>query len=134
MIWQAIIVTLFSLLFLFVPSVTTAFWIFVATTAQVLLIMYILMFISGIILRFKYPNVNRAYKVPFGNIGIIILSLMGISICILGYFIGFIPPEELKIHNTVWYVLIMILCNILVIAPPFIISVFKKESWKRLEE
>jgi amino acid transporter len=76
MIWQAIIVTLFSMLFLFVPSVTTAFWMFVATTAQVLLIMYILMFISGIILRFKCTHVQRSYKVPFGNFGIIILAVM----------------------------------------------------------
>lgn len=134
MIWQAVVVTLFSMLFLFIPSVTTAFWIFVATTAQVLLIMYILMFISGVVLRFKCPNVERTYKIPFGNIGMITLATMGIAICVLGYFIGFLPPEELHLKNTFTYVLIMIMCNVAVIAPPFVISCFKKESWKKVED
>lgn len=131
MIWQAVVVTLFAMLFLFIPSVTTAFWIFVATTAQVLLVMYILMFISGIVLRYKYPHVQRTYRVPCGNAGMIVLSSMGISICTIGYFIGFLPPEELHFQNTQLYVTIMIICNILVIAPPFLISAFRKPSWKK---
>lgn len=92
------------------------------------------MFISGVVLRFKCPNVERTYKIPFGNIGMITLATMGIAICVLGYFIGFLPPEELHFKNTFTYVLIMIMCNVAVIAPPFVISSFKKESWKKVEE
>ena len=132
MIWQAVAVTLFSLLFLFVPSVSTVFWIFVATTAQVLLIMYILMFVSGIVLRYRYPNIERTYRVPFGNLGMIILASMGITICSIGYLIGFLPPPELHFNNTPLYIAIMILGNVAVIAPPFIISALKKPSWKKI--
>jgi amino acid transporter len=131
MIGQAGAVTGVSLIFLFIPSVKTCFWIFVAVTAQTLLLMYILMFITGIILRFKYPNVKRSYRVPGGNFGMILVSSLAIIACAICYVIGFFPPEEIHFENKVTYAWIMIVGNILLIVPPLIIASMSKPHWKK---
>ena len=129
-IWQAVIVTFFALLFLFVDSVTTCFWMLLAITTQLILVMYVLMFISGIILRFKYPDAPRAYKVPGGNAGMISICIVAIAVCVFCYFIGFVPPEELHFANKTQYALLMIFGNVLITLPPFIIYRFRKPEWK----
>jgi amino acid transporter len=130
-IWQAVIITFFSLIFLLVPSVSACFWILIAITAQTLLIMYILMFITGIVLKFKYPDVKRSYTVPFGNLGMIVTGVVASIACAICYIIGFLPPEEIHFENKLIYVLLMLLGNIAVILPPFIIAHFRKPSWKK---
>jgi amino acid transporter len=130
-LWQAAIITLFSLIFLFLPSVTTCFWILVAITAQTTLLMYILMFTAGIILKFKYPNVKRTYTVPFGRLGIIAIGVTTSIICAICYIIGFLPPAEIHFENKMVYILLMIMGNIIVLLPPFIIVRFRRPSWKK---
>ncbi|MDR0418290.1 MAG: amino acid permease [Puniceicoccales bacterium] len=129
-IWQAITITLFSFIFLVIPSVTKCFWILVAITAQTMLIMYILMFAAGIILKFKYPDVKRTYTVPFGNFGMIVMGVTASIICAICYIIGFLPPEEIHFESKTTYILLMIAGNIMVMLPPFIIDYFRKPSWK----
>jgi amino acid transporter len=53
---QAIIVTCMSLVFILMPSVSSAFWILSAIVAQLYLIMYILLFAAAIKLRYKYQK------------------------------------------------------------------------------
>jgi amino acid transporter len=130
-VWQAAIITLFSLIFLFLPSVTTCFWILVAITAQTTLLMYILMFAAGIILRFKYPDVKRTYTVPFGKLGMIAMGGIPSIACAICYIIGFLPPEEIHFKNKMVYILLMIVGNIMVLIPPFIIVRFRRPSWKK---
>jgi amino acid transporter len=131
MFWQACVITFFSLIFLFVPSVETCFWILAAITAQTLLIMYILMFISGIVLKFKYPHTERTYRVPFGNFGMIATGVVGSIVCAACYIIGFLPPEEIHFQSKATYAALMFMGNIAVFLPPFIIAFLRKPHWKR---
>jgi amino acid transporter len=130
-VWQAVIITLFSLIFLFLPSVTTCFWILVAITAQTTLLMYILIFAAGIILKFKYPDVKRTYTVPLGRLGMIAIGGISSIACAICYIIGFLPPEEIHFGNKTSYILLMIIGNIMVLLPPFIIVRFRRPSWKK---
>jgi amino acid transporter len=129
MIFQAIVISLFSLIFVLVPSVETCFWVLVAISTQVLLVMYILMFISAIILRYRYPNVVRGYRVPLGNIGMLGVGGVGIVVCAVCYIIGFIPPDGFGIKNPAMYITIMAVGNLLVIALPFIVCAFSNPHW-----
>ncbi|MDR1435298.1 MAG: APC family permease [Puniceicoccales bacterium] len=133
-IWQAVAITLSSLVFLLLPSVTTCFWILIAVATQVLLIMYILMFISGIVLKFKYPDLKRAYAVPFGKLGMIMTGGLGSIACAVCYLIGFLPPEEIGFKNKLLYFTIVAVGNILVMLPPFIIIRLRKPSWRNGSE
>src|ERR1700722_3434252 len=68
--FQAILMSITSLVFLYMPQIESGFWILTALSAQSYLIMYILMFIAALNLRYIRPKVPRTYRVPFANRGI----------------------------------------------------------------
>lgn len=131
LILQAIIVSIFSLVFLLMPNLSSAFWILTAMIAQVYLIMYILMFAAAIKLRYKLPRLERPYKIPGGTLGIWTVSGFGILSSIFAIFIGFFPPSQIQTGNIFFYVFFLILSILLTCIAPWIILFFKKPSWKK---
>lgn len=103
MLFQGIVVTLFTLIFLCLNSADLAYWILSALSVQMYLAMYICLFISGPVLRFKEPKADRLYAVPGKMFGIVLLSCLGIISCIFALWISFLPPQELaalpKLHK-----------------------------------
>ena len=77
LIFQAIVVSVIALVFLVMPSVSSSFWILIALTAQFYVILYVFMFAAAIRLRYKRPDVKRAYRVPGGNIGMWVVAGLG---------------------------------------------------------
>lgn len=100
---QGIIVSLLCLVFLFMPSVSTSYWILFNLTALLYLLMYILMFIAGIVLRYKHPEVKRTYKVPFKNIGMWVIGIMGIVGSSFAFILGFYPPAQITSDHLIGY-------------------------------
>jgi amino acid transporter len=131
LIAQAIIVTLFSTAFLFMPTVSSAYWILNATLAQIYLIMYILMFAAAIKLRYKYPHVKRAYKIPGGIVGMWVVAGVGLIGSAATFFIGFFPPSQIATGNALFYVSFLILSIVVVCLAPSVILCFKKPGWDR---
>ena len=135
LIIQAAIVTLFSSVFLIMPSVQSSFWILTVLTSQVYLIMYILMFISGIRLRYSRPDVKRAYRIPFKNIGMWIVAGTGLVGSVFCMWTGFIPPAQLKTgHDILFYELFLVIGIVILAAPPLVIYHFKRPGWEASEE
>lgn len=131
LIGQAIIVTLFSAVFIFMPTVSSAYWILNATLAQLYLIMYVLMFAAAIKLRYKYPHVKRAYKIPGGIAGMWIVGGLGLIGSLATFFIGFFPPAQIATGNTFLYVSFLVLSIILACIAPSVILLFKKRDWEK---
>ncbi len=127
---QAITVSILSLLFLFTPSVNNAYFMISVIVAQLYLIMYILMFAAGIKLRYTKADVPRSYKVPGGKFGIWILGGLGIIASLLTFLVGFFPPAQLTFNSPTFYVSFLVIGITIVCLMPWIISLFKKESWK----
>jgi amino acid transporter len=121
MMIQAVIVTLLSFAFIFMPNVSSSFWMLTILAAQLYIIMYVLMFISGIVLRYKKKEVKRHYKVPFGNIGMWIVSSMGILGSLFTFFIGFAPPSPVDTGKLIFFELFLILGLLIFCAAPLII-------------
>lgn len=126
---QAGIVSVLSLVFIFMPSVSSSYWMLFCLTAQLYLLMYILLFISGIILRFKKPNVERSFKIPFKNIGMIITALTGTLCALFGFFMGFFPPDQFKTTNIVYFICFLVGGNLLFIIAPLFIASKKHPDW-----
>ncbi|MBN1684408.1 MAG: amino acid permease [Gammaproteobacteria bacterium] len=103
MLLQGVIVSLLTLVFLFMPNVSSSYWILTALTAQLYLLMYLLMFASAIRLRYTQPLVKRAYKIPFGNWGIWIIGGVGFLGSLFAIVVGFFPPAQLQTGNIVFY-------------------------------
>jgi amino acid transporter len=117
---QAIIGTIFSLVYLLMPTINSSYWILVALTSILTLIMCILVFASVIRLRYTQPDVPRAYKIPGGNIGVWIIGGIGILTCAFAFFLGFMPPEQLHHISTKFYESFLIGGVVILVAIPFI--------------
>lgn len=134
LITQGILVTALSLVFLFMPDVSSSYWILVNLTVELYLVMYILMFISAIVLRYRQPHVERAYKIPFKNVGMWIISSVGTIACTLVLILGLFPPEQIETGNVLYYEAFLIGGMLLFLLIPYFIYESRKESWKSTQE
>jgi len=130
LILQAVIVSVLSLVFLYMPSVSASYWILIAMAAELYMIMYVLLFISAIRLRYLKPNVKRAYRVPGGNIGMWIFAILGISGSLFAAIISFFPPSQIQTGNIVCYDTILIGGTAIFCIIPLIIYRLRKPEWK----
>lgn len=119
---QALIVTVLSGLFLFMPSVNGSYWLLTALAAQLYMLMYFIMFIAAIKLRFSEPNHERAFKIPGGIWGMLLVAGVGIIGVCATLAVSFIPPSKIDVGSVVHYELTLILGLILMCSPPFISS------------
>jgi putative glutamate/gamma-aminobutyrate antiporter len=126
---QGVLGSLFALVFLFVPSINTSYWMLSALTTQILVLMYILVFAAALRLRYTQPDTPRPYKIPGGKVGIWLVAGMGLAGSVFGLIIGFIPPAGIDHWPTPIYVAAMAGAIVICSVPPFIIERIKKPSW-----
>lgn len=127
---QGALVTILSLLFVVMPSVQSFYQILSQLTVLLYLIMYILMFASAIVLRYKMPKAERPFRIGKGNLLMWIVAGVGISGSLLAFVLSFVPPSQISTgSNTVWYSVLVIGC-VVVVGAPLIIYSMRKPSWK----
>ncbi len=126
---QAIIVTILSCVFLFMPTISTSYRVLYYLTAQLYLIMYILMFVSAIVLRYKFPNKKREFKIPLKNFGMWVICCLGIKGSLFAIIAGFFPPSDLSGSSLTFFELFLIFGIIIFVVTPLIINKMKKPSW-----
>lgn len=131
LIAQAIIVTVLSLVFLFMPSVNSSYWALIALASILYMIMYVMMFISAIVLRYTHPQVERVYKIPFGNIGMWVVSLFGIFGSSFGFVIGFFPPDQVDTGNLLPLECFLIGGCLFFCIAPLLIYACRKPHWRK---
>jgi amino acid transporter len=127
--FQGIIVTLASFAFLFMPSASSAFWVLSAMSAQLYLLMYVLMFLAAIKLRYSHPHVERPYRIPYQKPGIWIIGSVGALSSLAAFFISFVPPAQLAVGNLLIYEGFMIGGVALMCAIPCLIYYYRSPSW-----
>lgn len=110
---------------IFIPSMNHFYWIFQIQAAQLILMVYFLLFISLIKLRYTQPDVKRLYQIPGGNFGVWLVAGTGALFCIFGFLMGFIPPEEFRFMHEVKYAAVLMSGIIIFCTPPFL-----WHSWK----
>jgi amino acid transporter len=106
LIFQGVLVTLASLIFLF-TSINVACWALTALTAQLYMMMYVMMFAAAIRLRYKYPHKERSYVMPGGTLGLWSICGVGILTSLFTIFIGFRCPSIINNIGNVEYALLI---------------------------
>ncbi|WP_108819224.1 APC family permease [Pseudovibrio sp. Alg231-02] len=129
MLVQATIATLIATAFLLHVKTNEVFLYLTSTAVLLYSVMYLLLYSTAIRLRYKYPNVPRTYKVPFGNWGIWVLGSIGFSISLIAFMIGFRPPDEADFPATT-YLAIIIPGVFLTLSIPFILWKVRRPNWK----
>ncbi|MBP2365974.1 amino acid permease [Pseudonocardia parietis] len=118
--------SVFSLLFLLVPSVSTSYWMLSAVTAQIVIVMYALMFAAVVRLRHTRPATPRPYRIPGGLPGVWAVGGIGLAGCVFAFVLGFVPPSQLETGDTVVYVLLLGLAVVVLSLPPFLFALFRR--------
>jgi amino acid transporter len=125
---QAVIGTLISLLYVFLPSVNQAYWILSAMTVELLCIVYVLIFAALIKLRYKEPETPRAFTVPGGLAGVWLVGGIGAFGIVFTFIVGLIPPSLIGFSG--WgYVLAVLAGTFILAVPPLIFLKLKKPGW-----
>lgn len=96
---QAIIFTVLSSIFILLDSINAAYWLLSDLSAQMALMVYIIMFSAAIKLRYSRPDHPRGYTIPGGNLVMWIVSGLGILCCFAAMLAGFVPPSQIPIGN-----------------------------------
>ena len=134
LLFQAIIVTISSLVFLMMPSLSSSYWILSALSTQIYLVMYVLMFMAAIRLRYTKPHVPRAYRIPHPHKGIWIVACFGILSSILAIILVFVPPAQINVGSLVFYESFLGIGLVAMSLIPVIIYSFKKPEWAIIKE
>ncbi|MFI3294706.1 MAG: amino acid permease [Rikenellaceae bacterium] len=129
---QGAIVTLLGILFVVMPSVQTFYQILSQLTVLLYLIMYMLMFASAIVLRYKLPKSERPFAIgKRGNMLMWVVAGLGFLGSLLAFILSFIMPSifEGEISGSLWFG-VLIVGALIVLTTPLIIYARRKPSWR----
>jgi len=132
---QGVIFTILCSVFLLLPTVSSGFWALTDVTSILALVVYVMMFSAAICLRYKRPEVKRAFTIPGGKAGIWIVCGAGLFSSVLTIMIGFLPPSQIPVGNVTTYEAVIIIGFVVGCVLPLLIYsithwVSKKESAK----
>lgn len=131
---QAAVSSVLALGYGLLGSVQNAWFLFAIIQTNMTLIMYGMMLVSLVKLRYSKPDVPRPYRIPGGVLGLFVVIGMGLFVCLFGLLVSMIPTEEATGMSTSVYVAVVILGTGVFLAMPFIFWLFRKPSWKVEDE
>jgi amino acid transporter len=137
LILQAVFVSIWGVIFVLLPGgVNSAFWTLLALTTTVYIVMYILMYLAAIKLRYSQPQVKRAFNVPGGKVGMWTISGWGIVSMAVIFVLALLPPTQAGVESIslVAFEALMIVGTIGVVMVPQLIYWKRKQSWKSKEQ
>lgn len=112
---QAVIVSILSFSYALL-DVEVAYLVLTELTSILALLMYVLMFLAAIKLRYSHKSQERHFEIPT-NLGMWIAALSGLAITFIGIFVSFFPPSQIEVKNEATYHLLLILGTVLFCLP-----------------
>lgn len=126
LLYQALIVTAVSMVFLLMPSINASYWLLTALSAQLYMIMYVLMFAAALKLRKKEQAGAYGFRIPGGNWGIGVVASTGILGSLMTFVIGFLPPDNIQTGGVLFYETTLIVGLLIMSLPPIIVYQYIK--------
>ncbi len=128
LIYQAIIVSLLSLAFVFMPTINSAYWLLTALASQLYMLMYLLMFLAMIKVRINFPKTTAKFKIPGGLVGVYIISILGLIGAGTTLAVSFIPPDIITKNAHLRYESSLIIGLVLMSLPPLVLKRKEKNA------
>ena len=136
LVLQSAISSGFVLLYLALDALNIdGYWVLVAITSLINIIMYLFMFAAFLKLRVSQADKPRPFRLPGGKVGAYIVGGVAIVTLVFGFIFGLYPSNPMSDTMTVVYIIGVFLAVICIsVLPPFIIDKwFKKDSWMPTE-
>jgi amino acid transporter len=130
LVLQALIGSMISLLYVFLPSVNQAYWLLSAMTVELLCIVYILVFAAVIKLRYSQPDQPRPFTIPGGKAGVWVVGGIGLFGTLLAFVVGLMPPSFFT-SDGIFYVAAVLFGTFLLAVPPLVFLRCRKPEWKK---
>ncbi len=130
LILQGVIVTIISLVFLLMPTVSSSYWILSAFSIVLYLLMYLFLFAAAIRLRYTQPDVERAYRIPGGNVGMWLVAGLGFLGVLFTFVVTFFPPAQIETGSPLFYVGFLIGGTVLMCLVALGIVHVRKPAWR----
>lgn len=134
LILQALAISVVGFTYLIIPGVNEAFFLLLMMATQMYIVVYLFMFSAGIKLRYTFPNVQRAYKVPGGHTGIWIVAGAGFLTVLFCFFAAYIPPQQISGQISALYKPFLIVGMLVMGVIPLIIYQFRRPEWKTVTD
>ncbi|MGL4572285.1 MAG: tyrosine-tyramine antiporter [Clostridium sp.] len=128
---QAIVVSLVAVLYVVVPDVNNSFFMVLILTTILYSVVYIFIILAEIILKYKQPDVKRAFTIPGGKSGMWIACILAFIGVFLTIAVSLIPPSSIPESGRTMYIGFQVIGTLICFISPLIIYAFKKESWKK---
>lgn len=130
LIIEGVFVTLLTLVLLVLPTVESAYQIMSQLATIIYLIMVLMIYGAFLRLRHTQPKKQRGFKVPGGQAGKWIVTIVGAAGAILALALSYLPPSQIATGSPVVYIGILILGTALFIALPLVVYAKRKPSWR----
>ncbi len=128
---QAVLVTTFCLAFALMPSIGGSYWLLTALNIQVYMIMYVLMFLAVVRLRYKFPDQPRSFNIPGGKIGSWLVCLLGLLGCAITLIVGFFTPAGINVGTSASYEIIFVSGMAVMILPTLFFYGYQRHHAKK---
>jgi putative glutamate/gamma-aminobutyrate antiporter len=133
LIIQGGLVTALCAAFTILPSVQSAYQLLSQMATIIYLVMYVIMFVAAIRLRYSQPNKTRPFKIPGGMAGMWAVGLVGLAGAAIAMAFSFIPPAQISTGSPALYIGSLVIGSALFVAIPFVIYAFHKPKWKAVD-
>lgn len=130
LIIEGLFVTILTLVLLVLPTVESAYQIMSQMATIIYLIMVLMIYAAFLALRRTAPNKKRGYRVPGGNVGKWVISIIGIAGALVALLLSFLPPSQIATGSPVVYIGILVLGVAIFVALPLVVYRLRKPSWR----
>jgi len=123
-------ISLLCIAFAVVPSVQSTYQLLSQMATIIYLVMYLIMFVAAIRLRYTQPHKTRPFRIPGGNLGMWAVGLVGLAGALVAMTLSSIPPKQISTGSPSVYVGVLLGGAAIFVAIPFILFMFHKPTWK----
>ena len=81
-----------------------------------------MMYASGIKLRYTQPDLKRSYKVPGGKMGMWLIAGVGFLAVAFSFIVTFFTPSQLPVGSPAFYTGLVIVGTVVFVGIPILIS------------
>ena len=127
---EGIFVTILTLVLLVLPTVESAYQIMSQMSTIIYLIMVLMIYGAFLRLRRTQPHKQRGFKVPGGNVGKWVVTIVGMAGAFLALALSYLPPSQITTGSPVVYIGILLLGVALFVALPLVVYAMRKPSWR----
>ena len=105
---QSIIASFISCIFILLPKINSSYWLLTVLSTEVYMAMYVMLFVAGLRLAYKYPKEKGSFQLPGGLFSRWLVCVLGLIGTLLTLVIGFFPPSDTALsmqHYTLYFII-----------------------------